>query len=135
MFFFLTKKKMTLLKFTRKDGEGYRSELQDYKDVRLMMDDVVTKNNGRVRDLSSMDRHNSAGDRLSAAVIEGRGASFGGSESKPYDEWEAIQHELALYTEAKNHPDDYKSTTVRSIHTPSHHCPLDSITIAQLLTE
>lgn len=83
--------KMALLKFTRKEGEGYRSELQDYKD------DV--KNNGRIKDEPlEMNHPVSTGDSAS-------GVSGNALESKPYDEWEAIQRELALYPDARDRDD------------------------------
>lgn len=69
---------MGTLKFTRKDGEGYKSELQECKEDMM-------RNNGRVDLNSSVDRLN-----------EG---------TKPYDEWEAIQRELALYPESRDKDD------------------------------
>ena len=93
---------MASIKFTRKEGEGYRSELQEYKDARVMVEDVV-KSNGRIRE--SLEINNSVSlDKLTSELIDGdEGTSFG--EAKPYDEWEAIQRELALYPETRDKDD------------------------------
>lgn len=91
--------KMALLKFTRKEGEGYKSELQlpqEYKDVRVMVEDVV-RNNGRIRESLEMNH--------SVTVNDSSGLSGSAMESKPYDEWEAIQRELALYPDARDRDD------------------------------
>ena len=90
---------MALLKFTRKEGEGYKSELQipqEYKDVRVMVEDVV-KSNGRIRESLEMNHSVSLND----STISG----LSGMDSKPYDEWEAIQRELALYPDARDRDD------------------------------
>lgn len=90
---------MALLKFTRKEGEGYKSELQlpqEYKDVRVMVEDVV-RNNGRIRESLEMNH--------SVTVNDSSGLSGSAMESKPYDEWEAIQRELALYPDARDRDD------------------------------
>lgn len=92
---------MAPIKFTRKDGEGYRSELQEYKDA------DIGKSNGRIRDC--LDMNNSVSlDKLTselAAGDEGDTGSTSYGEAKPYDEWEAIQRELALYPESKDKDD------------------------------
>ena len=80
-----------MLKFTRKEGEGYKSELHEFKEVRVMVEDVV-RSNCRVRE--SLELTNSVSvDRL---MSDG---------NKPYDEWEAIQQELALYPESRDKDD------------------------------
>ncbi|XP_046439811.1 chromatin modification-related protein eaf-1-like isoform X4 [Daphnia pulex] len=93
--------KMALLKFTRKEGEGYKSELQipqEYKEVRVMVEDVV-KSNGRIRESLEMNHSVSINDSAMAGLT---GSTI---ESKPYDEWEAIQRELALYPDARDRDD------------------------------
>lgn len=92
---------MALLKFTRKEGEGYKSELQipqEYKEVRVMVEDVV-KSNGRIRESLEMNHSVSLNDSAMS------GFSGSAMESKPYDEWEAIQRELALYPDARDRDD------------------------------
>lgn len=95
---------MALLKFTRKDGEGYRSELQEYKEVRIMVEDVM-KSNSKVRE--SLEFNNSISmDKLTHSLTDG----IVNADSKPYDEWESIQRELALYPEGKDKEDGYNTT-------------------------
>lgn len=72
---------MGLLKFTRRDGEGYRSEIQEYKDTK-----PEDARNGVRKEATPTD-----------AAHDG--------ESKPYDEWEAIQRELALYPDQRDKDD------------------------------
>ena len=92
---------MALLKFTRKEGEGYRSELQEYKEVRIMVEDVI-KNNSKIRQALELNNSISV-DKLAKTSVFNVNA-----ESKPYDEWESIQRELALYPrEANNKEDGY----------------------------
>lgn len=87
---------MALLKFTRKEGEGYKSELQEYKEVRVMVEDVV-KSNGRIRESLEMNHSVSIND--TAIGLSGN------ADPKPYDEWEAIQRELALYPDTRDRDD------------------------------
>jgi len=108
--------KMALLKFTRKDGEGYRSELQEYKEVRIMVEDVI-KSNGKIRQALELNNSISV-DKLVGAAALARGSfihSAGGdpvdAESKSYDEWESIQRELATYPELSDiHQHGYEPT-------------------------
>lgn len=81
---------MALLKFTRKEGEGYRSEIQEYKEVKV--EDV--KSNGRIKE--SLEVNHAINDTV------GAGNQI---DTKPYDEWEAIQRELALYPDSRDRDD------------------------------
>ena len=109
-------RQMALLKFTRKDGEGYRSELQEYKEVRIMVEDVI-KSNGKIRQALELNNSISV-DKLVGAAALARGSfihSTGGdpvdAESKSYDEWESIQRELATYPELNDiHQHGYEPT-------------------------
>ena len=78
-----------MLKFTRKEGEGYKSELQEYKEVRVMVEDVV-KSNGRIREALELNHSVSISDTGSV------GLSSNAFDPKPYDEWEEIQRELGI---------------------------------------
>ncbi len=84
--------KVATLKFTRnKEGEGYKTELRE----ELQMDDVVNKTNCRI----DMNNHS----------VPLNDSDFGKQpqqQHQPYDEWEAIQQELALYPESRDHKDD-----------------------------
>ena len=88
---------MALLKFTRKDGEGYRLEPQE-----LHSDHAASmKSNGRVR-ADAMD------------------VSATSDLSRPYDESiEAIQHELACYADEQA-GEDFAFGTVCSSGSPPH---------------
>lgn len=101
---------MALLKFTRKDGEGYRSELQEYKEVRIMVEDVI-KSNGKIRQALELNNSISV-DKLVAAhdFITGGAGDKVDAESKSYDEWESIQRELATYPELNDNQHGYKPT-------------------------
>lgn len=88
--------KVAPMKFTRKEGEGYRSEMQEYKDVKMMVEDV--KNNGRIKESIEMNHSTSMNENASATS----GSTL---DSKPYDEWEAIQRELALYPDPRDRDD------------------------------
>lgn len=67
--FYFISTQISLMKL-RKDGEGYRSEIQEYKEIKCENGDAT----------QDEDEAN---------------------EAKPYDEWEAIQRELALYPDAR----------------------------------
>merc|ERR1712071_481603 len=93
--------KMALLKFTRKEGRRRMGELQEYKEVRIMVEDVI-KNNSKIRQALELNNSISV-DKLAKTSVFNVNA-----ESKPYDEWESIQRELALYPrEANNKEDGY----------------------------
>lgn len=62
-----------------------------------MVEDVV-KNNGRIRESLEMNHSVSISDTAS-------GISSNTLDSKPYDEWEAIQRELALYPDTRERDD------------------------------
>lgn len=83
------------LKFTRKDGECYKSEVRsddykDYREVRMGVDDMI-KTNCHSTDNPMKQQQ---------------------QQQQPYDEWEAIQRELALYPESRDNNEMVSATSL-----------------------